>query len=109
MNFKQTTGKPILQAFREFHLKNPDVYKLFEFQALRAIAAGRQKIGAKSITEWLRWEMFINTTNGQSFKLNNNFTSYYVRMFIRRHPQHADKFEIRRLRSYEAFQAKMFA
>ena len=108
MNPKRTIKKPILQAFREFHLKNPKVYILFEAQALGAIAKGRKKIGAKSIMEWIRWELYHNITKG-SFKLNNNFTSYYVRIFIRHHPQHADKFEIRRLRSYEAFQAKMFA
>ena len=108
MNFRQTTGKFIIEAFREFHAKNPGIYYLFEIQVLRAIAKGRSKVGAKNIMEWIRWELYIKTTKDQSFKLNNNFTSYYARMFIRKHPQHADKFEIRRLRSFESVQAKIF-
>ena len=91
----------IRAAFFAFHAKYPEVYALFERFALEAIHAGRESIGAKAVWERMRWETAIGSarTNSEQYRLNNNFTAYYAREFVERHPELADVFETRRVRS----------
>jgi RNA binding exosome subunit len=98
MNFRELNGKSIRDAFKEFHEKNPKLYIEFEKQAFRAINAGRTKISAKMIINYIRWNVFIESTD-TNFKLNDAFGSYYSRLFTSIHPEHEDKFEFRKLRN----------
>ncbi len=84
---------PLQQRWREFHAANPHVYAHFERLALKA-AQFRVRFGAKAIWEVMRWEMAINTTEAEP-KLNNSYTAYYAREFVRRHPEHTGLFEMR--------------
>ncbi len=38
------------------------------------------------------------TAMGDVFKINNSFTSAYVRLFIKDYPEYADRFELRKSR-----------
>ena len=98
MNFKEMTGKSLRDAFTEFHNDNPKVYQAFEKEAFRAIKAGRKKLSAKLILNFIRWNYFIESTD-ENFKINDGFQSYYGRLFMELHPDHADKFETRKLRN----------
>jgi len=98
MNFQQLNGRSIREAFREFHQKNPTLYKEFEKQALRAINAGKTKISAKMIINYIRWNVFIESTD-TNFKINDAFQAYYSRLFASLHPEHKDKLEFRKLRN----------
>ncbi|MEK9724416.1 MAG: hypothetical protein VW405_13170 [Rhodospirillaceae bacterium] len=89
---------PLELRFEAFHEANPNVYRLFERFTKEAIAAGRVRIGAKAIFERMRWYFAFETT-GDTFKLNNSFTSFYARLFMADHPEHADLFETRERRS----------
>lgn len=100
MNFQELNGKTIREAFVVFHKENPNLYKEFEKQALRAINAGKKKISAKMIINYIRWNVFIESTD-ENFKLNDAFGSYYSRLFVSIHPAHKDKFEFRKLRNEE--------
>jgi hypothetical protein len=100
MNYRLTHGKTILQAFEDFHKKNPEVYKQFENQTLSAIAKGRNKISAKLIINWIRWNIYLDTTD-ESYKINDAFQSYYARLFVALHPQHLTIFNFRKLRNEE--------
>lgn len=92
-------GKSNYVDFLDFHTKNPQVYLLFERFALQLINAGKDKLGSKMIMERIRWEI---TTGGakdkDGFKINNNYTAYYSREFIKKHPQYRDYFEFRTIR-----------
>ena len=100
MNFRELNGKSIREAFLDFHNKNPKVYKAFENEAFRAIKAGRTKLSAKLIINYIRWNTFIDSTD-DNFKINDGFQSYYGRLFMALNPDHSDKFECRKLRNEE--------
>lgn len=108
MDFKENTGITIQKAFSEFHRLNPKVYEQFKRLAFKAIYAGKKKISFKMILNVIRWEVFIQTNeptlfdNGTEqikFKINDAYSSRYARLFIKHFPQHADKIELRKLRS----------
>ncbi|HEY7328515.1 MAG TPA: hypothetical protein VH592_12780 [Gemmataceae bacterium] len=91
----------IQERFEQFHAHHPDVYELFKRFAFELRCAGRQKYGAKSIMERIRWHVATSSAGDEEeeFKLNNIFTSRYVRLLINEHPEFAEFFELRRLQS----------
>ena len=93
------TKEPLLVRFQEFNQLNPDVYKLFKKFTFQMIEAGHTKIGSKMIIERIRWESKIKT-EGDVYKVNNNFTAYYARLFIRDFPQYQGLFFTRELKAY---------
>jgi hypothetical protein len=98
--FEEQTGRSIEAAFAEFHSANPLVYDLFKGQVFRAIQRNRTKISSKQIIGYLRWEVALQINNDKDeFKINDAFTSHYARLFAKEHPQHADIFNFRELRS----------
>lgn len=103
MNYKQLNGITIREGFEKFNAENPHIYQEFERQALIAINKGRSKISSKLIINWIRWNEFLRSSD-QNFKINDAYQSYYARHFVLQHPQHADKFEFRKLRNEEGGQ-----
>jgi len=95
---------PLMRAFRLFHAANPHVYELFTKYALEACRAGRGRFGARMIWNRMRWYARFETTDGESggFKLNNNHTPYYARLFMSDWPEYEDLFETRRARGVDA-------
>ncbi len=89
--------------FEKFHAENPHVYRLFERFALRAINAGRPRLGAKAIFERLRWYTTVETRSSDDLKLNNNYTPFYARMFEEQHPDYAGFFSKRMSAADECF------
>ena len=98
MTYAELNGKTILDGFLQFHADNPHVFAAFEAEALKAIERSREKISAKLIINWIRWNEFLRTSD-QNFKINDAYQSYYARAFVKKHPQHEDKFEFRKLRN----------
>lgn len=87
--------RDIKEAFEIFHRDNPQVYELFRRFTFQAIDAGRKDFGAKAVVERIRWSSMVETT-GDIYKINNNFVSFYARMFMENHPEHQGLFETRR-------------
>lgn len=81
------------QKFLAYHKANPDVWKVFETAAKRLINSGIKHYGAKAIMEYVRFHETIERK--AEFDLDNRFTSYYARAFIRKHPEHSGFFEFR--------------
>jgi len=79
--------------FIEFHAKNPNVYEQFKDFAFQAIAVGRRALSSKLIIERIRWETTISTTDDQ-FKVSNNHTADYARLFTRDFPEHKGFFTL---------------
>ena len=106
--FTEQSGKTISEAFDEFNKKNPRIYELFKSQVFKAIRLGKKKISSKQLLGFIRWEIFLQTQSDlfttidgekRVFKINDAFTSRYVRVFIDEFPEHENLFEVRRLRS----------
>jgi len=99
MDFKTQSGKTIDEAFEDFHKANPHVYKYFKdyFEMLHHRKSW-QKVSGKMIMENLRWTV-LTKTNGSEFKLDNNFTSRYIRVFVKEFPQYKKCFTLKSLKS----------
>ena len=70
-----------------FHNKHPEVWvKFIEFTFDR-INKGYKNYSVKAIFERIRWHTDIET-NGEEFKMSNNYTPYYARFFMHEHPQY---------------------
>ena len=86
--------------FEAFHKENPQVYELFRRFTFQAIDAGRKDFGAKAVMERIRWSSMVESS-GEIYKLNNNYTAFYARMFMDRHPLHEGLFHTRRSKADE--------
>lgn len=84
--------------FLQFHQENPRVYELFEKFSIELIYKGLTKLGAKMIIERIRWEMVTGSKDQQGFKINNNYTCYYSRLFAKNKPQYAKYFDYREVK-----------
>ena len=91
-------GLTIDQAFLAFHEANPWVYRSIVALAREWIAADQKRNSIKAIFEWLRRDYGLKTRRSD-FKLNNNFTSRYVRLIAQEDMELAATFETRRLRA----------
>lgn len=87
------------EAAAKFDPEHPEVYALVVRFALEALERGRRRIGIAAVWERIRWHFDVERDPGGAYKLNNSFRAYYARRFQTDHPQHADLFEVRRLRS----------
>lgn len=85
-------------AFWKFHKENPKVYEKIVSMTEEAKLAGRKRIGMKMLFEVIRWQHLVHT-RGDDFALNNNYTSRYVRILEDDHPELAEMFEKRRIKS----------
>lgn len=95
---ERVVGQTIQEKFESFHELNPWVYSALVRLTADWVARGRTRIGMKMLTEVLRWE-YGRQTVGDEFKINNNFTSRYVRLLVAEHPEFADAFHTRELRA----------
>jgi len=85
--------------FEEYHKNNPQVFDLFEKFAKKIRTIGYKNFGAKAIMERVRWEMIVSNTNNEPFKINNNYTSRYVRLLEDKDNSFEGFFRKRQLRS----------
>jgi hypothetical protein len=76
-----------VDAFIENFLQNPLVWRQFERFALDAIQA---------VMERVRWETEIE--RAEDFKVSNNWTAYYARIFALKHPAYRNYFDFKTVR-----------
>jgi len=88
-------GQTIDQRFAAFHYQNPQVFRLFERYTLDLIAAGAERGGAKSVIERIRWDVAVSTW-GEKWKVNNDYTACYARLFHMTYPEYAGFFRLRK-------------
>lgn len=81
--------------FEQYDLGHPEIWKQFREITLNLIRLGKKHYGAKAIFEIIRYHRFIEYGVGE-FKVNNNFTAYYARKFMRVFPEHNGFFETRK-------------
>jgi hypothetical protein len=97
--FAEGVSLETIEAFRAYHVANPEVWKHFEEFAIDAIQS-KAKIGAKGIFERVRWE--VEVAKRGEFAVNNNFASYYARVFELKYTQHRGFFEKRTVKGLKA-------
>lgn len=86
------------RAFRVYHAAHPWVLARLVSMVRRYHGIGKRR-GIGFFFEVLRHEYLMDSTDGDGFKLNNNFRSRYARMIERDHPGLRGFFRKRRLRA----------
>lgn len=86
----------IVDKFVDYHKGNPQVYEMFKKFTQQVLDKGRDRISAKFIFERMRWESLIVADDPEEFKINNNYTSFYARMFEHEFPEHEGLFAKRK-------------
>ena len=81
--------------WQEHHKANAHVYEAFKKEALKVIAEGFKHWSARTILHHLR-HLTRTRENASDFKINNNWSSSYARLFEADYPQHKGFFELRR-------------
>ncbi len=90
--------KSLDQKFAEYHADNPHVFAKFVYYADQLKTAGRTRIGAKAVVERIRWDSLVSAIDGE-YKINNSYTSRYVRLISSERPDLAPLFATRQLKS----------
>ncbi|MDX3224581.1 MULTISPECIES: hypothetical protein [unclassified Streptomyces] len=88
----------IQAQFEAFHQLNPWVLRALESLTADYLKRGATRVGIGMLFEVLRWR-YATATEGDEFRLNNNFRSRYARLLIERHPEWAPAFKVRALRA----------
>lgn len=102
MKFLKDYPKVVRDRFRKFHEKNPHVFDEFEKKSFEIINTGRPRYSAMRIIQAIRWDEDKKTT-GDVFKINNDFTPIYSRMFTDKWPEFDGFFERRQVISKGKF------
>lgn len=89
--------------FKAFHEANPHVYEHLRRLAFvwKARRPG-QRLGIGMLFEVARWDISLGT-DGDPFKLNNNYRALYARMLMEREPDLRGLFQTRRLTTEQAW------
>jgi hypothetical protein len=98
-DFLDNPRTPIERAFVEFHRKNPHVYN--ELERLALLLWNKRhpsRMGVKMLWETMRYNVALRT-EGDEYKLNNNFHSLYARLLIRQQPHLEGVIELRERRA----------
>lgn len=89
-----TADQNMIEQYKRWDASNPEFYPLFCRFTKQLVDRGFKNIGVALIFERIRWESMVRT-QGEPFKLNNNYRSIYARRFMHEHPQYAGVFRLR--------------
>jgi hypothetical protein len=78
---------PLEQRAIAFHQANPDVWALF-IKYAKLAAAAVPHWACRAIFHRIRWYAQIDTKSQDDFKINNNHSPYYARLFEQEFPEH---------------------
>lgn len=84
-----------------WHKANREVYDAFESIAFELIQQGHTRYSSDAILHIVRFNLNRQRKASDQYKINNNWSPYYARLFQHYHPKHADFFETRELVSQE--------
>jgi hypothetical protein len=91
-------GASIQERFESFHALNPWLLTELEKLAQQMLDAGRTRLSIETLVGRIRWDYDI-ATRGDTFRVNDHFTSRYVRLMIERNPSWDSVFATRKLRT----------
>jgi hypothetical protein len=79
-----------------FHEQHPEVWDMFVQFAFQMINRGYKHYSAQhGIFARIRWEKDIGGDGSNQFKINNNYSPFYSRRFMKMYPEHNDFFRLR--------------
>lgn len=80
----------------EYMKENRHIWKAYQDYCLKIVAQGARRIGSKAVIELLRYnESGGDWTKYEDYKINNNYASYFARLFVAKFPEHKGLFLFR--------------
>ncbi len=93
-------SESIQEQFERFDQAHPEVYEEFRTIACDLLRDGRVHYSSKAILEIIRYHYaFGGLDTSTAFKINNTYSSRYVRRLIAEDERFRDFFELRELRN----------
>lgn len=90
----------IQERFAVWHSANPWIFQALVRLAKDLRNRGQQRVSVKMLVEILRWSFIrVSEQDAPHLRINNSFSSRYVRMIVENVPELADAFETRELRA----------
>ena len=89
----------MFDKFEEYFSDNPQIWELFVRFALVVAESGRTHYSARAIFHRIRWHVEIETKADDNFKIGNNHSPYYARLFHLACPEYDGLFRNRELTS----------
>lgn len=86
----------LLEKFKVYHKKNPELYKAMEKFALQA-AKKRKRFSIWAIAQRVRWYTMIETS-GIEFKVSNDYLALYARYIVYKNPELDGFFQFKRMK-----------
>ena len=83
------------EKFKELHKNKPEIYEEFCRIAKALIGRGHKQYSAYGVMHIVRfsvWKEGVTMQPEEDFKISNNMTPFYARLFIRDHPERDDFF-----------------
>jgi len=90
------------ERFDAFCEANPQLVARFDALALDEVRRGHKRVGAKMLLEVIRFYYRRDHAVGDTWSVNNSYSSRLARRAAQRHPELRDAFETRALRSERA-------
>ena len=87
-------GGRLEREFAQFHAAHPEVWREFEELTIKAIRAKRTTGSADMILHVIRFNTWLGARDA-TYRINNNYSAFYSRMWAERHPLHANFFRRR--------------
>ena len=92
--------KTRLEEMREqcltFHGQHPEVWEMFVRFTFEMINRGFKHYSAQhGIFARIRWEVDSGGDGTSQFKINNNYSAFYARRFMKMYPKHDGFFRLR--------------
>ena len=91
----KTRHDEMIDQFKTFHARHPEVWELFQRFAFEKIRQGFDTYSANGIFERIRWEVASPGYGENEFKINNNYRPFYARWFMLAHPKYSGFFRVR--------------
>jgi hypothetical protein len=91
-------GASLQESFEAFHRANPAVYAALKRMALDMRRKGVRRYGIGGLFELMRWQYALQT-QGDEYRLNNNYRSRYARLLMDDVGELRNFFEVRELQS----------
>lgn len=89
------TPPTLTESFIEFHRDNPHIYLMFDRFTWEIIERGLSTFSVDALFHRMRWYTDIETSNSEGFKLNNDHTAFYARLWMLNNPTYNRFFKVR--------------
>jgi len=86
----------LTDRFEKWDNINPHFYIMFKRFTFEAINKGHNHLSAWLVSNRIRWETTI-VTQGNPYKISNDFIALYARKFMKDYPQHQGFFKTKEM------------